>query len=274
MIGAAHAGWRGALGGVTDATIAAMEALGARRERIAAAVGPCIAQASLRGRRRLSARASSPTIRDNARFFADGAAGQAAFRPRGLCRPPPASPPGIGEVEALDLDTYADPDRFFSFRRATHRGEPDYGRQVSADRAALTDSSAYRRSRLIGAAWRLALRRPPCPTKTTSATPTPQPRAQAVADHASATTSSSPSTLMMGYGFDPALSEGIAQAADLPHLDLRVRERGRRASASSKASPASAPGGRRGPGLFALQRPQPGNPRGPAARCGKMPRTR
>nr|WP_243846842.1 peptidoglycan editing factor PgeF [Sphingomonas japonica] len=129
VIGAAHAGWKGALGGVTDATIAAMEALGADRGRIAAAIGPCIARASYEVgdgfRQRFGA--DDP---DNDRFFADACAGHARFDLEAYVAHRLAAA-GIARIEMLGLDTYADRDRFFSYRRATHRGEPDYGRQIS-----------------------------------------------------------------------------------------------------------------------------------------------
>jgi YfiH family protein len=130
VIGAAHAGWRGALAGVTDSAIAAMERLGARRERIHAAVGPCIAQASYEVDERFRERflADDP---DNARFFASAPTGKPHFDLEDYVVHRLVAT-GIEEVEALNLDTYADPDRFFSFRRSTHRGEPDYGRQLSA----------------------------------------------------------------------------------------------------------------------------------------------
>ena len=130
IVGAAHAGWRGALAGVTDATIEAMERLGARRENIHAAVGPCISQASYEvdeGFRSHFLDRSS----DNQRFFTIGSTGKphfdlAAYVVHRLIAA------GVGEVEAKRLDTYSDADRFYSFRRATHRGEADYGRQLSA----------------------------------------------------------------------------------------------------------------------------------------------
>ncbi len=129
VIGAAHAGWRGALAGVTDATIAAMETLGARRDRIAAAVGPCIAQASYEVDEPFRARFFSENA-ENERFFSPGEAGKPHFDlPAYVIHRLVGA--GIGEVEALGHDTYADPDRFFSYRRATHRGEPGYGRQIS-----------------------------------------------------------------------------------------------------------------------------------------------
>ena len=130
VIGAAHAGWRGALAGVTDHAIAAMERLGARRDRIAAAVGPCIAQGSYQVDEEFRER----FVRDdpaNARFFTEEAAGQPHFDlPRYVVHRLLAA--GVEQVEALHLDTYADPDRFYSYRRATHMGEADYGRQLSA----------------------------------------------------------------------------------------------------------------------------------------------
>jgi YfiH family protein len=129
VVGAAHAGWKGALAGVTDTTIAAMEALGARRERIVAAVGPCIARASyevdIAFRRRFEDADAA-----NERFFADGRDGHAQFDLEGYVTHRLASA-GVTRVEALGVDTYADEGRFFSYRRATHRGEPGYGRQIS-----------------------------------------------------------------------------------------------------------------------------------------------
>ena len=126
VIGAAHAGWKGALGGVTDATLAAMEALGARRERIAAVVGPCIAQASYEVDDEFAARFGVA----DARLFAPGRAGHRQFDLAGYVARRLAAA-GCGTVATVGLDTYAHADRFFSFRRATHRGEPTYGRQFS-----------------------------------------------------------------------------------------------------------------------------------------------
>jgi polyphenol oxidase len=131
VIGAAHAGWRGALTGVIEATIAAMERLGATRGQIRAAIGPMIRQANYEVGPDLVARfgaedpASSrffaPAKRDNHAMF--DLAGYIAAR---LQRA------GIIEVEDLGLCTYAEPDRFFSYRRTTHRAEADYGRHVNA----------------------------------------------------------------------------------------------------------------------------------------------
>jgi YfiH family protein len=129
VIGAAHAGWRGAIAGVTDATITAMEQIGARRERIRAAIGPCIAQPSYEVDEEFRARFLADDAA-NARFFDEGSAGRPHFalEPYIAARLQAA---GIAGFDALGLDTYADPERFYSYRRATHRGEPDYGRQVS-----------------------------------------------------------------------------------------------------------------------------------------------
>jgi YfiH family protein len=129
VIGAAHAGWRGAVAGVTDATIAAMEQLGARRDRIAAAVGPCIAQESYEVDDAFRAKLLDADA-GNARFFTTGPAGKPHFDlPAYVAARLKAA--GIDRVDCLGLDTYADPDRFFSYRRTTHLGEPSYGRQIA-----------------------------------------------------------------------------------------------------------------------------------------------
>jgi YfiH family protein len=129
VVGAAHAGWRGALAGVTDATIAAMEDLGAKRERIAAAVGPCIAQPSYEVDEGFRTRFVETDIA-NSRFFAEGPWGKPHFDLGGYVAHR-LTTAGIGKVESLNLDTYAEPERFYSYRRATHSGEADYGRQAS-----------------------------------------------------------------------------------------------------------------------------------------------
>lgn len=129
VVGAAHAGWKGAIGGVAEATVAAMVALGARPENIAAAIGPCIARASYEVDDGFVARfaAADPA---NEAFFAPGRAGHAQFDLEGYVASRLAAA-GVGRIEALGLDTYADSARFFSYRRATHAGEPGYGRQMS-----------------------------------------------------------------------------------------------------------------------------------------------
>lgn len=129
VVAAAHAGWKGALGGVTDAAVAAMETLGARRDRIVAAIGPCIARASYEVdeafRRRFEAADAA-----NERFFVDARAGHARFDLEGYVAHRLAAA-GVTRIAALGLDTYADEARFFSYRRATHRGGPGYGRQIA-----------------------------------------------------------------------------------------------------------------------------------------------
>jgi len=130
VVGAAHAGWRGALAGVTDATIEAMEQLGARREHIHAAVGPCIAQASYEVDKAFHGRFLHADP-DNERFFVAGRRGKPHFDLEAYVVHRLIAA-GIDEIEAVNLDTYADDRRFFSFRRATHRSEADYGRQLSA----------------------------------------------------------------------------------------------------------------------------------------------
>ena len=130
VVGAAHAGWKGALGGVLEATVAAMERLGARRARIRAAIGPCIARASYEVGPEFRARilAAHP---EDARFFAQSPGGRPRFDLEGYCADRLARS-GVRAVRALGLDTRTDEPRFFSYRRATLAGEPDYGRQLSA----------------------------------------------------------------------------------------------------------------------------------------------
>ncbi|MBT4016329.1 MAG: peptidoglycan editing factor PgeF [Alphaproteobacteria bacterium] len=131
VIGAAHAGWRGALDGVTDMVIEAMMDLGARRSKISAVVGPCISQESYE---------VGPEFPQY--FLDEDAANQEFFIPAARADHflfnlsdyvhMRLAEAGVGQVESLGLDTGADEARFFSYRRATHRGEPDYGRQISA----------------------------------------------------------------------------------------------------------------------------------------------
>ena len=129
VIGAAHAGWKGAIGGVTDATIAAMESLGADRNRIVAAIGPCIGRASyeVRDEFALNFTAHDPA---NERFFSGGKPGHQFFDIEGYVTHRLATA-GITRIDVVGLDTVSDPARFFSYRRATLAGEADYGRQIS-----------------------------------------------------------------------------------------------------------------------------------------------
>lgn len=131
VIGAAHAGWKGAVGGVLDATVAAMQALGASVADIRAAVGPCISQRAYEVGPEFIARFIDEEP-ETSRFFAGGDGDRAMFNLPAYC---------IDRLQALGVDgtwtghcTYFDPSRFYSYRRTTHAGEPDYGRLVSAIR--------------------------------------------------------------------------------------------------------------------------------------------
>ncbi len=130
VIGAAHAGWRGAFGGILQNTVAAMERLGADRSNIAAAIGPCIAQKSYE----VDDTFRSPFIdenRANERFFLAGtraAHHQFDLEAFVVGRLGAA---GLTEIEALGQDTYCQPSRFHSFRRTTHDGVADCGRQIA-----------------------------------------------------------------------------------------------------------------------------------------------
>jgi YfiH family protein len=129
VVGAAHAGWKGAIGGVTDRTIEAMAALGAEPSRIAAAIGPCIARASYEVDLGFVRRFEEDDP-ENARFFAAGREGHAMFDLEGYVAARLARA-GVGRVEAMGEDTCAQPDRFYSYRRSCLQGEPGYGRQIS-----------------------------------------------------------------------------------------------------------------------------------------------
>jgi len=127
VIGAAHAGWRGAHGGILEAVVEEMEALGAHREDIAAAIGPAIALESYEVDDAFRARFTQ----SDGRFFAPASrAGHWLFDLEGYVEAR-LDAMGVGVVECLGLDTYAGEGRFHSYRRATHRGEPTYGRQYS-----------------------------------------------------------------------------------------------------------------------------------------------
>ncbi|HYN45229.1 MAG TPA: peptidoglycan editing factor PgeF [Allosphingosinicella sp.] len=129
VIGAAHAGWKGALGGVIEATLAAMEERGAIRARIAAAIGPVIARKSYEVDEAFLRRFAEADP-ENDRFFSPGREGHHQFDLEAYVLARLAAA-GVTRAEALGFDTYPDPKRFFSYRRATHRGEPGYGRQLS-----------------------------------------------------------------------------------------------------------------------------------------------
>ena len=132
VIGAAHAGWRGARDGVLEATVAAMESLGARRADIAAVIGPTISQAAYEvGTEFLENFLDDDP--ENARFFANGEGGRYLFDlpSYGLHRLRSA---GVGHAEWTRHCTYRDPERFYSYRRTTHAAEADYGRLISVIR--------------------------------------------------------------------------------------------------------------------------------------------
>ncbi|QZD90726.1 peptidoglycan editing factor PgeF [Qipengyuania aurantiaca] len=127
VVGAAHAGWKGARAGVLEATLEAMENLGADRVRITAVIGPTIAQASYEVDEAFRAQFEEA----DERFFAPGREGHWQFDlPVYVAHRLETA--GTGRIADLGLDTYADEARFFSYRRATHRGEPTAGRQISA----------------------------------------------------------------------------------------------------------------------------------------------
>jgi YfiH family protein len=129
VIGAAHAGWKGALGGILEATLAAMAGLGAVRERITAVLGPCIGQASYEVGPEFVARFTDASPA-NARFFVpDG--DRARFDLKGFVADRLVRA-GVGRVEVLPHDTCADEARFFSYRRTTLRREERFGLQLSA----------------------------------------------------------------------------------------------------------------------------------------------
>lgn len=131
VLGAAHAGWRGALTGVIEATIAAMERLGAERDRINVALGPTIRQQNYEVGPEFVERFQTAD-RTNANFFAPSQRdGHAMFDLTGYIAQR-VERAGITRFEDLGLCTFAEPARFFSYRRTTLHGEPDYGRHVNA----------------------------------------------------------------------------------------------------------------------------------------------
>lgn len=129
IVGAAHSGWKGALSGVGEATIDAMIALGAQRGAIACAIGPCIGRASYEV---TEAFADPFLARDgeDARFFSAGKPGHLMFDIGGYVAARLAAA-GVGSVTLMDEDTYSQPERFYSYRRSCHHGQPGYGRQIS-----------------------------------------------------------------------------------------------------------------------------------------------
>ena len=131
VVGAAHAGWRGALAGVVEATIVAMEQLGAERGRIRAALGPMIRQDNYEVGPDLITRFADKD-KGSESFFRPAARDGHAYFDLGGYIAARLSRAGLRGIEDLQLCTYAEPARFFSFRRTTHRGEADYGRHINA----------------------------------------------------------------------------------------------------------------------------------------------
>ena len=130
VVGAAHAGWKGALHGVLEATVSAMVGLGAERGRTVAVVGPTISQRAYEVGPEYIERFLDDDP-EHGRFFAGGTGDRAMFDLPGFCLHQ-LRQAGIGSADWTGHCTYADEDRFYSYRRACHRGEPDYGRLVAA----------------------------------------------------------------------------------------------------------------------------------------------
>jgi len=129
-VGAAHAGWKGALGGVVEATVASMGVMGVPAERIVACVGPCIQQHSYEVGGELRQRFVDADAGNHV-YFRDSARGGHFMFDLSQYIAHRVTAAGVGRSDRLEPDTYSDEERFFSYRRATHREEPDYGRQVS-----------------------------------------------------------------------------------------------------------------------------------------------
>ncbi len=131
FVGAAHAGWRGALDGVLEAAISAMQQLGASRSAIVAAIGPAISQAAYEVGEDFERHFVAENAENKRFFIREKATTRPHFDLTGYVASRLRSA-GIENVEDLKICTYADENRFFSYRRATHRAENDYGRQISA----------------------------------------------------------------------------------------------------------------------------------------------
>jgi purine-nucleoside/S-methyl-5'-thioadenosine phosphorylase / adenosine deaminase len=131
VVGAAHAGWRGAFTGVAEATIAAMERCGADRDRIVVAVGPLIRQPNYEVGPEFVTRFRAAAEANEQYFKPSGRDGHALFDLAGYIATRLAAA-GIRQIEDIDRCTYAEPDVFFSYRRSVHRAEGDYGRHVNA----------------------------------------------------------------------------------------------------------------------------------------------
>ncbi|HEX3430876.1 MAG TPA: peptidoglycan editing factor PgeF [Rhizomicrobium sp.] len=131
VVGAAHAGWKGALAGVVESVVDAMEGLGARRDRISAAIGPCIAQGSYEVGHELRAAIEEAQSGDARFFVPSNRPGHWQFDLGGFAKTQ-LERAGVANISVIPACTYLQEATFYSYRRATHRGEPDYGRQLSA----------------------------------------------------------------------------------------------------------------------------------------------
>jgi purine-nucleoside/S-methyl-5'-thioadenosine phosphorylase / adenosine deaminase len=131
VVGAAHAGWRGALAGIVEATIEAMKGLGARPERMRAVIGPAISQKAYEVGQDYMERFLAEEPDSSAFFATDEGSGEPHFDLPGYVGERLARA-GVGEIADLGLCTYCDETRLFSYRRSQHHGEHDYGRQISA----------------------------------------------------------------------------------------------------------------------------------------------
>ena len=131
VIAAAHAGWKGALAGVLEATLEAMETLGARRASTVAALGPMISRNSYEVDAEFADRFIAASTGHASFFSASARDGHLMFDLPGFIAMR-LRLAGIGLFEDLARDTYAEPEIFYSYRRCVHRNEPDYGRQIAA----------------------------------------------------------------------------------------------------------------------------------------------
>jgi polyphenol oxidase len=131
VIGAAHSGWKGAFTGIVEATLLAMEKLGARRERTITVLGPTIGPNAYEVGPEFVARFIAAKA-DDARFFRPSQREHHAMFDLPSFIGERFTEAGVGRFIDLGLCTYSDPERFFSYRMTTHRGEPDYGRLISA----------------------------------------------------------------------------------------------------------------------------------------------
>lgn len=136
VVGAAHAGWKGAISGIVENTVDAMMQLGARRDQITAAVGPCIGPESYEVGPEFHDRFLSESSHNALYFQPSDKAGHVYFDIGGFVLDKVRGS-GVNTAERLKADTYSEKDKFYSYRRSCHRNEPDYGRQLSGIALAL-----------------------------------------------------------------------------------------------------------------------------------------